>query len=56
MLRILRLLFTGTWHQHKWGIIKETILWEKESDKLPIGTRYTLKCSECGKMKVFKGY
>lgn len=44
MLRLIRLLLTGSWHSHKWAVIK-------------IGTignqyhRYHLQCKVCGTVK-----
>jgi len=57
MIRLLRFIITGSWHEHKWELEKE---WKAETflddDKYPYKTaRYFIqKCSVCGKLKLFK--
>ena len=58
MIRLLRLLFTGDWHMHKWEIehVNEAILCDLSSGGKPYGGRvtYIQKCAVCGKMRRFR--
>lgn len=49
MLRLLRFLITGSWHEHKWKIIKEGV-WVC-ADNHTKGTYYNLQCEICGNVK-----
>ena len=60
MIRLIRFLITGSLHEHTWIEVEDfnTAVWwgGKKEGELPdcfIRT-YLQKCSECGKMKVFK--
>jgi len=50
MLRILRFLFTGDWHLHKWETIKENQVINDSGDGYK-GAMYTMRCTECGNIK-----
>lgn len=53
MLKLLRFLPLGTWHDHRWEILRTVNVVVSEGG-LPVYTKYVLRCSDCGKMKVFK--
>ena len=53
MLKLLRFLLLGTWHDHRWEILRTVNVVVSEGS-LPVYTKYVLRCSDCGKMKVFK--
>lgn len=48
MIRLLKFLFTGTWHEHKWETIGRGTLHQGRS---LVGQRYTLRCTQCGDVK-----
>jgi hypothetical protein len=52
MLRLIKFLFTGSWHEHKWKIIDQGSL---TTDFGP-GTWYDLQCETCGNIKTKKVY
>jgi hypothetical protein len=55
MLRILKFLFTGVWHSHKWKTISEGEIQAKPNlTVVTIGHKYVLQCEHCGEMKTFK--
>jgi len=49
MIRFLRWIFWGDAHLHKWKIIKEINMINKEETSQWI--RYTLQCEHCGDLK-----
>ena len=54
MLKLIRFLITGSWHEHKWEIIKETPVQNFDGiTRQPTGkfTRYTMQCKGCGDIK-----
>jgi len=53
MIRLLQFLFQGCWH--KYDIIKKTRIMEKQTDTLPIYTRYTVRCEKCGRITTYNG-
>lgn len=48
MLRLLKFLFTGSWHEHKWVVIRTGNIGYGGRVN---GIRYFLQCSQCGKIK-----
>jgi len=48
MLRLIRFLITGSWHEHEWVVIREG---ELTSHCGARGTRYILQCKTCGDIK-----
>ena len=48
MIRILKFLFTGSWHEHKWETIARGSLHQGRS---LVGQRYTMRCDCCGEIK-----
>ena len=58
MIRLLRFLITGFWHEHKWEIYDtgEVAIWLDDNSTRPMRyvTTYIQKCSVCGKLKSFK--
>lgn len=49
MWRIIKFIFTGSWHEHKWKIFhKGCIVNERER---AIGNFYDLQCEICGEIK-----
>lgn len=50
MWRILKFLFTGSWHEHEWETLKDVGLNGEFGAK---GRRYTCRCKHCGKYKKF---
>jgi hypothetical protein len=52
MKKLLRFLWTGTWHDHHWEVYQETII--VDDDDVRIGNKFTLQCKTCGEMKVFR--
>ena len=56
MLRILRFLWTGSWHEHKWKIIEKLRVF-REGDVeqgIPIYFERVCQCEHCGTIKTFK--
>lgn len=52
MKKLLRFLWTGSWHDHYWEVYKETTMVDK--DDVRIGDKFVLQCKHCGEMKLFK--
>jgi hypothetical protein len=52
MKKLLRFLWTGSWHDHSWEVYKETMIVDKND--VPIGEKYALRCKDCGEMKIVK--
>ncbi len=48
MIKLLRFLITGSWHEHKYKIIKEV---QVTSNSGRSWVRYISRCEECGKIK-----
>lgn len=46
MTRLLRFLWTGSWHEHTWAILAKGPI--KGDGTATIGTYYELQCSGCG--------
>jgi hypothetical protein len=57
MIRLLRFLITGSWHEHKWEIMEKynDIHYWNADDKLPCSEirHYIQKCAVCGKLDEF---
>jgi len=53
MKRLLKWLFTGDGHLHKWKIIKEGEL-SKTNGNSVIGVFYVMQCEKCGELKKFE--
>ena len=52
MLRLLRFLWTGSWHEHKWKQVDSTNVFVKEIDTdRPNYIILTLQCETCGEIK-----
>lgn len=47
MLRLIRFLFTGSWHEHNWKVIHQGTL---GSHGRVTGYRHILQCTHCGKV------
>ena len=59
MIRLLKFLITGSWHEHKWEIYRTSNVTEYpdgDKNRMPVGyvTTYIQKCAVCGKLKVTK--
>ena len=52
MKKLLRFLWTGSWHDHYWEVYKSTQVLDEDNEC--IGDKYTLRCKHCGEMKLFK--
>ena len=52
MIRLLRFLWTGSWHMHEYKIVKSGPI--VNSNDSNIGTYYECRCDKCGKMKFYK--
>ena len=50
MLRLIRFLITGSWHEHKWKILVERTV--KTEDKQQFFL-YECQCETCGEIKGF---
>lgn len=50
MIRILRFLWTGSWHTHEWDIIKEITVEIEGGDRW---TRFICQCKDCGTITAF---
>lgn len=48
MIRLLKFLFTGSWHEHNWTVIESGTL---GSNGRVNGHRHILQCSGCGNIK-----
>ena len=51
MIRLLRFLFTGSWHEHKWKTINEVRI--GPNGNFALGRLYVCRCQECGKITKF---
>lgn len=52
MFRLLKFLFTGSWHEHKWETIdKKKVKYERGD----VTTRFYLRCTECGTITTEEG-
>lgn len=49
MFRLIKFLFTGDWHLHKWEILRETRCGDNDGGSW---IRYYLKCNHCGIVKI----
>jgi translation initiation factor 2 beta subunit (eIF-2beta)/eIF-5 len=58
MIRLIRFLITGSWHEHKWEMKEKhtTDVYLNDDDVMPYKTErlYIQKCSVCGKLKAVK--
>ncbi len=54
MLRLLRWLFTGDGHSHKWVRIGTNKVYAEDYPEIPIAVVVTQECEHCGKIKTFK--
>ena len=52
MLRLLRFLITGSWHEHKWIEVKHVKTINSDGDYYK--DEYLCRCEKCGTMKSFK--
>lgn len=48
MYRILKFLFTGSWHEHQWEVIQKGTLGYNGRVS---GYRHILQCKHCGDIK-----
>jgi len=56
MIRLLRFLWTGSWHEHKWvHMVKTHLLDPDHLDGPPTRIDYVRECEHCGVVKTFKG-
>ena len=55
MIRLLKWLFTGDGHIHKWKII-DTAALVRTSDNTEAGSKHTLQCYVCGDIKIVNDY
>jgi hypothetical protein len=55
MIRIIRFLITGSWHEHKWEEIKQ-VTTRHTMDGAPDGVSvvYHLQCKDCGKITSYR--
>lgn len=51
MIRLLKFLFTGDWHLHKWETIETRRV--RGDDRYVSHTRYYCRCEHCGTIKKF---
>ena len=42
--------------KHDWEFINMTYVFEYDTDKKPIGKKWTYRCKKCGCMKTHKNY
>lgn len=54
MLRLLKFLWTGSWHECNWEYFRKIKVYEKDNDRMPIAYEYHLKCKTCGNIKVVR--
>ncbi len=50
MMRIIRFIITGSWHEHKWVKVERYEVVRSDT-KAIIGVKYILKCEICGNIK-----
>ncbi len=50
MLRLVRLLWTGSWHEHAWEIYRQGRI-ATVAANITRGNWYDLRCKHCGAMK-----
>jgi hypothetical protein len=50
MIRLIKFLFTGSWHEHKWKILTERIVNTADGQRLIM---YECQCETCGTIKGF---
>lgn len=48
MFKLFKFLITGSWHEHKWVVIKEVSITCGDDEAW---TRYILQCQHCGCIK-----
>jgi len=48
MLRLIKFLFTGSWHEHSWKVIHQGTLGRGGNVR---GYRHILQCTGCGNVK-----
>ena len=54
MLRLLRFLWTGDGHMHRWEPYgKETKYFLRDSDALPVRSYQPVRCAVCGRISSF---
>jgi hypothetical protein len=53
MIRLLKFLFTGDWHLHKWKIIANVPYSYKSEYSQTEGTRRVCQCEHCGTIRNF---
>ena len=51
MIKLLKYLFTGSWHEHKYVVVQKDKMYNGKNLAYNI---YICRCSECGKMKSYK--
>lgn len=57
MLKLLRFLWTGSWHEHEWETIEVEKTQSIGMDSMRVKnetTIYTLRCKSCGEIKFKK--
>jgi len=50
MIRLIKFLFTGSWHEHKWKILTVRTVNTDDEGRLFM---YECQCETCGKIKGF---
>lgn len=54
MIRLLRFLWTGSWHDHQWETIGQNSFTDDWGLWLRHGTQHILQCKTCGNIKKVK--
>ena len=56
MIRLLKFLWTGSWHEHKCETIKSINVYEGDKVKgdIPSKLIIVMRCTGCGEFKKFK--
>lgn len=54
MLRLFRFLWTGDWRLPEWVTIKEVNLYDRDNDKIPVGTKFIVRDKVSGRIRSFK--
>lgn len=53
MIRFLKFLITGSWHEHHYVNVEKISVYDSGNPnaKMPIAFEYIIQCKECGKIK-----
>jgi hypothetical protein len=54
MWRLIKFLFTGDIHLHKWEHIKNIDIHSNGADSMPTAEIYVMQCEHCGNIKKVK--